>query len=57
MQKKLSDLLFEQPEIFFGRIEQEEIEDNEVDLDWGLIFDAHAPSPDISTIGLFFHWH
>lgn len=57
MQQKLSDLLFQEPEIFFGAIEQDELEENEVDLDWGLIFDARALPQNISSTGLFFHWH
>jgi hypothetical protein len=56
MQRKLSVQFFQRPQIFFGTLEQEELEENEVDLDWGLVFDAAVPKPDNSMTGLFFHW-
>ena len=56
MQRIHCDLLFQQPEIFFGSLQQDEMAENEVDLDWGLIFDAKIPLQDRSLTGLFFHW-
>ncbi|MBF8264026.1 MAG: hypothetical protein HW387_1691 [Parachlamydiales bacterium] len=56
MQQKLSSQLFEQPQIFFGALDGGVLEENEVDLDWGLVFDASAFKPENSITGLYFHW-
>jgi hypothetical protein len=54
MQSKLSVLLFQQPEIFYGAIESEELEEDAELLDGAIIFDVHPTMT--SPTGLFFHW-
>ncbi len=55
MQQKLSDLLFHPPQIFFGSLDHEAMEDHEIDLDWGLVFDI-PQVPSVSSTGLFLHY-
>lgn len=56
MQQKLSVLLFQQPQIFFGALGSETLDENEAALDWGLVYDASVFKPENSITGLYFHW-
>ncbi len=51
-----SDPFFQQPEIFFGNLDDDEDFDSSIQLDLNLVFDRHSLDQPLSPTSLQFHW-